>query len=110
MRRPESMSAYVDLVEQAIFETEELRSSAEWDMEDAGSSLAFAEPLEAQLRQLLERLTGGAYQFQDADLPFMAIKSLLETINETHRRGLERLAGGGEGQIGTLDAGSGAKL
>jgi hypothetical protein len=94
------MKDYIDLVEQALFEVEDLRVSTEWDQEEGGISFYFTEPLAAQLHQLLEQLTVGQYTFGGEDLPLMTIvrnnaqqipfKGLLDTINQTHRLGLER--------------------
>lgn len=97
--RPRTPEEYADLVEQALFEIEELRASAEYDMEEMGQALAFLDELEAGVRALLESMRDGSYRFADEDLPFMAVvehvhesilpfKQLLRVINETHRAGL----------------------
>ncbi len=98
--RPRTPEEYVDLVEQALFEIEELRASAEYDMEEMGEALGFVDELEAGVRALLESMRDGSYRFADEDLPFMRLiepvhesllpfKSLLKLINETHRQGLD---------------------
>ncbi|HHQ40831.1 MAG TPA: general secretion pathway protein GspF [Chromatiales bacterium] len=98
--RPRTPEEYVDLVEQALFEIEELRASAEYDMEEMGEALGFVDELEAAVRALLESMRDGSYRFADEDLPFMRLiepvhesllpfKSLLKLINDTHRQGLD---------------------
>ncbi len=98
--RPRTPEEYVDLVEQALFEIEELRASAEYDMEEMGEALGFVDELEAGVRALLESMRDGSYRFADEDLPFMRLiepvhesllpfKSLLKLINDTHRQGLD---------------------
>ena len=99
MTKPRTPEEYVDLVQQALFEIEELRAAAEYDMEEMGEALVFVDELEAGVRALLESMRDGSYRFADEDLPFMAVvervhesllpfKSLLRLINETHRTGL----------------------
>ncbi len=98
--RPKTVEDYVNLVDQAIFELEELRLSAEYDMDSMGDALEFVGALEQQVRQLRQSMADGTYQFADEDLPFMKIveqqgilllpfKDLLRLINETHRKGLD---------------------
>ena len=100
MPRARTVDEYVDLVKQALFEVEELRAAVEYDMEYMGGALGFLEELEAQVRALYGQMERGEYAFEDRDLPFMAIaehqddrllpfKSLLRSINETHRHGLD---------------------
>ncbi len=98
--RAKTVAQYVDLVDQAIFETEELHMASEYDMESPGSSRKFADKLEKQLRVLRNSMADGSYAFANRDLPFMEIvhgqpdaflpfKYLLRMINETHRKGLD---------------------
>jgi len=99
MRRPKTIDEYIDLIEQAIFELGELRSTDEWEQEEGGGTCGFIDPLNVQLRQLLEQLTMDSHIFGDGDLPLMNIvraharqipfKSLFDIINQTHRLGLE---------------------
>lgn len=100
MQRPRSAEEYVELVRQAIFETEELRQAAEYDTDEMAAALGFLDALEAELRKLYAAMQAGAYAFADADLPFMAMvdkqnervlpfKRLLRLINLTHRQGLD---------------------
>jgi hypothetical protein len=100
VRPPETMEEYQDLVEQALIEVEDLRRSAEYDEgEEWGEVFGFLDPLETELRKVQQSMLNGTYEFRDEDLPFMRavsrvdpfmlpFKSLLETINLTHRRGL----------------------
>ena len=99
VKRPATMEDYIELVESALFDVEELRMSVEFDMEFMEGALSFIEPLEKGLRDLLNSLKDGSYEFADEDLPFMPIveaqqnvmlpfKPVLRQINETHRKGL----------------------
>lgn len=98
-KRATTMEQFVDLVQQAVYETEELQASAEYDYEDMGMVLEFVNPLLEELRQLQATLRDGSYTFRDEDLSFMTIveaqhdaalpfKFLLRMINNTHRMGL----------------------
>ncbi len=100
MKRPATMDAYIDLVEQGLFEVEELRFSVEFDEEFMEGALNFVDILEQQLKDLMASLKEGHYEFADEDLPFMELvktqsnlilpfKGLLTLINTTHRKGLE---------------------
>ncbi|VAX12783.1 hypothetical protein MNBD_GAMMA24-1773 [hydrothermal vent metagenome] len=100
MKRPATLEKYIDLVEQALFEVEELRFSVEFDEEFMEGALNFVGILEQQLIGLLTSLKEERYEFTDEDLPFMTIvrgqsnlilpfKGLLNLINNTHRKGLE---------------------
>ena len=100
MDRPKTQAAYIELVNQALIDVEELRNAIEYDEEFMGGALGVAENLENNLRALYASLIGGSYQFADEDLDFMVIvntapevwlpfKPLLRLINQTHRLGLE---------------------
>lgn len=99
MKRPASVEQYVDLVDQAIFEIQELRLSAEYDAEYMGGVMAFVGDLEAGVKAVRQSMRDGGYVFSDQDLPFMELvrhqderllpfKQLLRVVNETHRQGL----------------------
>lgn len=100
IKRPSSPEAYVDLVKQAKFEIEELRSAIEYDMEGMQDSVSFINDLEESVKKLYATMEDGSYRFQDKDLPFMEIvrqhgvfslpfRDLLNLINATHRKGLD---------------------
>ncbi len=100
VHRAKTVEEYVDLVKQALFEIEELRVAAEYDMEDMGTSLKFAGDLEEAVRTLYKSMEDGTYRFENRDFPFMEIvdryddrqlpfRYLLRVINETHRKGLD---------------------
>ena len=88
--RPKTPEQYVDLVDQALFEIEDLRLAAEYDMESMGAATEFLGELENDIRALRDSM----------DLPFVKVvehqderilpfKQLLLKINETHTNGLE---------------------
>ncbi|MFZ0254450.1 MAG: hypothetical protein WAN46_02125 [Gammaproteobacteria bacterium] len=63
------------------------------------AAVGFVDHLDAEVRELRDRMADGSYQFGDQDLSFMPViagesthflpfKELLETINRTHRQGL----------------------
>jgi hypothetical protein len=98
--RARTVEEYVDMVQQAVFEVEELYMAAEFDMESMGSTASFVDDLDKTLKALLSAMEDGSYQFQNTNLPFMGIvekedekslpfRFLLRRINETHRYGLE---------------------
>ncbi len=104
MNRPTTLAQYLQLVDQALMEVDELRFSADYDSDEMGGAFSFVDALDAQLRRLRESMANGTYAFADADLPFMAIvkqqdelllpfKGLLRTINDTHRHGLAAARG-----------------
>ncbi len=98
--RPKTAEEYVDLVDQALFEIEDLRAAAEYDMESMGAATEFLEELERDVRALRASMADGTYQFGKEDLRFVNVvskqderilpfKRLLLKINETHRKGLD---------------------
>ena len=100
IKRPSTPEAYVNLVKQAMFEIEELRSAIEYDMEGMQDSAAFVDDLEKSVKKIYDTMVDGSYSFQDRDLPFMEIvrqygmfslpfRDLLNLINDTHRKGLQ---------------------
>lgn len=100
MLRARSMQEYRNLIEQALYDAQELRASIEFDEEFMGDALVFLDPLEASIRELHRDVTDGSYEFSNQNLPFMTIvyetpgsllpfKQLLIRINDTHTRGLE---------------------
>lgn len=102
MKRPNTMEAYIYLVQSALDDVIDLKMSAEYDMEDMGDALSFVTVLENDVRKLLDDLNSTNYKFIDEDLAFMTIvyaqndlilpfKSLFFRINDTHRKGLEQI-------------------
>ena len=100
MKRPQTAEQYVEMIEQAIVEVQEMRASLEYDMEGADAQQdTILEPLERALTQLRQSMADGDYHFENKDLPFMdlvkryrsklPIAELLATINRTHREGLD---------------------
>lgn len=98
--RPKTPEQYVDLVDQALFEIEDLRLSAEYDMDSMGAATEFLDDLERDVRRLRDSMADGSYRFGKEDLPFVRVvaaaeervlpfKQLLLKINETHINGLD---------------------
>ena len=98
--RPKTAEAYVDLVDQALFEIEDLRLAAEYDMDSLGAATEFLAELEQDVRKLRDSMADGSYRFGKENLPFLKVvahqdervlpfKQLLLKINETHINGLE---------------------
>ena len=98
--RPKTPEQSVDLVDQALFEIEDLRLAAEYDMESMGAATEFLGELENDIRALRDSMADGTYRFGKDDLPFVKVvehqderilpfKQLLLKINETHTNGLE---------------------
>jgi len=98
--RPKTVEAYVDLVDQALFEIGDLRAAAEFDMDSLGAATEFLDQLERDIRKLRQSMSDGSYQFGKVDLSFvktverqsesvLPFKQLLLKINETHLNGLD---------------------
>lgn len=101
MKRPNTIDAYIYLVQSALDDVIDLKMSAEYDMEDMGEALSFVDELENEVKKLLSNLKSDNYEFKDEDLPLMSIvnaqndlmlpfKNLFLRINDTHRKGLEQ--------------------
>lgn len=101
MEKPGTLAEYIELVDQALFEVEELRATVEYDGESMNEALRFLPSLEEEMRKVRQGLKDGSYTwgYGKHDLPFMMIvesqsdkilpfKSLLRVINHTHRNGL----------------------
>ena len=69
--RPKTPEAYVDLVDQALFEIEDLRMAAEYDMESMGAATEFLAELERDVRKLSDSMADGSYRFGKENLPFL---------------------------------------
>ncbi|HFD78803.1 MAG TPA: general secretion pathway protein GspF [Gammaproteobacteria bacterium] len=98
--RPKTAEEYVDLVDQALFEIEELRLAAEYDMESMGAATEFLSDLQRDVQKLRDSMADGSYRFGKEDLPYVKVvehqderilpfKQLLLKINETHIEGLD---------------------
>ncbi len=100
MYKPKNKDEYLDLVDQAIFETDDLLMSAEeeGDEDDFGAFVPVYEQIRNGLRQLHADVLADRHTFANgADLPFMALAekwkgrlpyySLIEAINSAHKRG-----------------------
>ncbi len=97
--RPKTAEEFVNLVDQALFELEDLRMSMEYDMDSLGGAATFLEQLEGEVQRLRNAMADGSYRFGKEDLPFMKLvdaqddsllpfKYLFATINRTHKLGL----------------------
>ena len=97
--RPKTAEEYVDLVDQALFEIEDLRMAVEYDTESMGAATEFLQDLERDVRKLRDSMADGSYMFGKENLSFFKIaeqqdervlpfRQLLLKINETHINGL----------------------
>lgn len=88
------------MVNEALEEIQDLKDAIEFDEDEMPAAAGFVDRLDAEVRKLRDRIAEGSYQFADRNLPFMPIianasthflpfKDLLETINRTHREGLD---------------------
>ena len=98
--RAHSTEEYVDMINQAIDETFDLRQAIEFDEEFMSEGRVLVDELEACLKALYESMKDGSYQFGRNDLPLMRVIKkhtendlpcirLFYTINQTHRQGLD---------------------
>jgi hypothetical protein len=100
--RASTAQEYVDLVDQVIFDLEELLASTAYDIDEIENNTASLGILLKEVRELRESLVDGSYLFGREDLPFMRLvkKSSEKTlpfirlfyrINQTHKQGLDIL-------------------
>jgi hypothetical protein len=98
--RARSAEEYAGLVDQVIFDLQELRASTDYDMETIDANPAYLGLLLEELRELRASMADGSYLFGRTDLELMRIVKqhnerelpfirLLYQINETHKRGLD---------------------
>lgn len=101
MKRPKTVDEYVDLMHQAVYEVDELRSIMEEDSEEFSPFKPFIDQLDTMLRKMYDDMLSGNYRFDPngSELPFMMIAkkigsklpfgALLKVIDQTHREGLD---------------------
>ncbi len=102
MPEPTTLDEFLALLDDALFEMEDLRAAAEYEdgsERDLGEMLPVFEEIEAGLKQLRTGLKDGSRKpGSGQDLPFMGlvhhwkvripIARLLERINDLQRKGL----------------------
>jgi hypothetical protein len=99
-QRAKSAEEYVGLVDQVIFELEELIATTDFDTETIDANTNFLEIMLTEVRKLRADLSDGSYLFGRGDLPFMRLVNksdektlpfirLFYQINETHKGGLD---------------------
>ena len=90
----------MQMVDPALFEIEDLRLSADYDMVSLGCATEFLEQLEREVGKLRESMADGSYQFGNENLPYVRVVEqqderilpfimLLLIIHETHIKGLD---------------------
>lgn len=99
MHRARTTDEYLEWINEALIEVSELRAAFEWDLDDQSRLPGFLEPLEQSLRHLYQSMRDGTYTWASGDLPFMPMvrrngpqipfADLLNSINETHMKGLD---------------------
>lgn len=101
MKRPKTTDEYVDLMHQAVYEVDEIRSIMEEDSDEFAPFKPYINELDNQLRQMYDDMVSGKYKFDPngPELPFMHIVRklgsrlpfglLLKVIDQTHREGLD---------------------
>lgn len=98
--RARTVEEYTGLVDQVIFDLEDLRSTSEFDIEAIEVNTSFVDLLLEEVRALRKSMADGSYLFGRVDLPFMRLvkKSnekdlpfikLFFQINQTHKQGLD---------------------
>ena len=98
--RASSVGEYVELVDQVIFDLEELMASTAYEIDEIDNSPAHLGLLLKEVRELRASMADGSYLFGREDLPFMRLvkrsneKSLpfirlFYRINQTHKQGLD---------------------
>ena len=98
--RAHTTDEYVNMIQQAIDETFDLRQAIEFDEEFMAEGRELVDELEQGLKAIYESMKDGSYEFATGDLPYVALlekyreeivpfRYLLKRINETHNKGLE---------------------
>ena len=100
MKRARTVDEYVRLIQDAIYEVEEMRASIEYDEEYMADSSKIVDELESSLKEMMDAMKKGTYGWRTGDLKFIPLikdldervvpfRSLLLRINDTHKHGLE---------------------
>ena len=90
----------MELVDQVIFDLEELIASTAYDVDEIDNSPAYLDVLLKEVRELRKSMADGSYVFGRGDLPFMRLVKrsnektlpfirLFYRINQTHKQGLD---------------------
>ena len=98
--RARTAQEYVELVDQVIFDLEELIASTAYDVDEIDSTPAFLGLLLKEVRELRASMADGSYLFGRQDLPFMRLVKrsnentlpfirMFYRINQTHKLGLD---------------------
>jgi len=98
--RARTAQEYVELVDQVIFDLEELMASTAYDLDEVDSSPSYLGLLLKEIRELRASMADGSYLFGREDLPFMRLVKrgsertlpfirLFYRINQTHKLGLD---------------------
>jgi hypothetical protein len=101
IHRARSMEEFLDLVKEALLETEELRASIEYDEESMSEALGFVNRLQTSFEDIRRHLDVAPYPSAGEDLDFMSLgratderllpfKQLLIWISDTHPMGLDK--------------------
>lgn len=91
-----TLEHYIKLVDDALFDIQDMRSAIEFDEDYMMASAQFVGPLAKDLEQLKKELLEDSHQFGGQDLPYMQylkklpeevvpFKYLLKVINEVHK-------------------------
>jgi hypothetical protein len=98
--RASTAEEYVELVDQVIFDLEDLMASTAFDFDEIDNSPAYLGLLLKEVRELRASMADGSYLFGRNDLPFMRLVKrsnekelpfirLFYRINQTHKQGLD---------------------
>jgi len=98
--RASTAEEYVELVDQVIFDLEDLMASTAFDIDEIDNSPAYLGLLLKEVRELRVSMADGSYLFGREDLPFMRLVKrsnekalpfirLFYRINHTHKQGLD---------------------
>jgi hypothetical protein len=98
--RARTVEEYVGLVDQVLFDLEELMASTAYEIDEIDNSPAYLGLLLKEVRELRESMADGSYLFGREDLPFMRLVKrsnektlpfirLFYRINQTHKQGLD---------------------